>query len=294
MGASVKRIGVFVINLDRDADRFVHMQRELDRIGLAFERFPAVLGMAVPDWLRPWFLDAEGRIASRLKPGEVGVYASHIALHRMLLDEARFDWLLVMEDDCEIAPDLPALIERLASSDLEFDIVKLSNPAKAAFIDHGAVIPGRALVTYQRVPNNLGAYLISRAGAEKTTRYRGLRRYAIDEDMRRDWDWGLLTYGILPAPIRANIFDRSSIDAMGDRGLGREGLIDKLRRRRIGTPAEWARQFVWQVERFGLLGYLGALLAFARRSVAKRVTGAAPSEHALRISGKPIDLGPAG
>lgn len=265
------------------------MTSELGRLGLAFERFPAVLGAGVPDWLRPWFLDAQGRIASRLKPGEVGVYASHIALHRRLLEDERFDWLLVMEDDCEIAADLPALLETLARSDIAFDIVKLSNPSKAAFLDHGAIIPGRALVTYQRVPNNLGAYLISRAGAEKTTRFRGLRRYAIDEDMRRDWDWGLRTYGILPAPLRANIFEQSSIDDLGDRRLGRESFFDKFRRRRIGTPAQWVRQFSWQAERFGFFGYLKAVLALAHRSIAKRFFAATPSQEGLRIAGKPID-----
>lgn len=266
----MKRFGLRVINLGRDTRRLDHMAAELAKTGLPFDRFPAVEGLSVPEWLRPWFFDADGNLASPLKPGEIGVYASHLSLHRQLLDDDHLDWLLVMEDDLEIDPDLADLLAALAARAPDFDILKLSNPPKAAYLDHGDVCPGRSLVTYSRVPNNLGAYLISRSGAAKTTRFRGLRTFAIDEDMRCPWDWDLETLGIVPAPIRANIFDTSSIDAMGDRGLGRETFLQKLRRRRWEGPAGWVRRIRWQWRHLGGWGYFRCILATLLNSLSKR------------------------
>ena len=94
------RIAVFVINLDRDKDRLAFMARQLDALGLAWERFPAVLGIAVPDELRAWFFTPEGAPSPALTPGEIGVYASHLSAHRRLL-ASDFDAALVFEDDVE-------------------------------------------------------------------------------------------------------------------------------------------------------------------------------------------------
>lgn len=276
------RIAAYLINLDRDTDRREHMRVQLGTAGVPFERFPAIHGIAVPDWLRPWFFEADGAPVASLKPGEIGVYASHLSLHRQLLADEGADAYLVMEDDLAIAGDLAPLLAALTARAPEFDLIRLSNPAKAPYLDHGEVSPGRALVTYSRVPNNMGAYLISRAGAGKTTRFRGIRRFAIDEDMRRPWDWSIETFGILPAPVRANIFETSSIDAMGDRGLGAESFLAKLRRRRIGTPADWARQIAWQARQFGLVGYLSAMARGALHSVLKRL-GFMTTARAFRL-----------
>lgn len=268
------RIGLTLINLDRDTARLAHMAGQLEEQGLAFERFPAVYGTAVPEWLKPWFFDAGGRVTPTLKPGEIGVYASHISLHRALLDREDIDALLVMEDDLELAPDFADVITALEAMPVDWDIIKLSNPPKAPYLDHGDIAPGRALATYSRVPNNLGAYVISRAGAIKTTRFRGQRIWAIDEDMRRPWDWELETLGIVPPPARANIFETSSIDAMGARALGKESALQKLGRRRWGGPAAWFRQIRWQIRHLGLAGYLGAIVRTGLKSLLKRITPA--------------------
>jgi glycosyl transferase family 25 len=278
------RIGIALINLDRDGLRLDHMRDELGRAGLAFERFPAILGLAVPDELRALFLDASGVPLSRLKPGEIGVYASHLALHRQLLARSDLDALVVMEDDLEVSPDLGAVLAGLAALEEPVDIVRLSNPAKEPALDHGEVTPGRSLVTYWRVPNNMGCYLITKSGAAKTTAMPA-PRFAIDEDMRRPWEIGLETFGVLPAPVRANIFDRSSIDAMGDRGLGRESTLEKLRRRHRPTLAQIAAYWRWQIARFGAAGTIRALAGSAVTSLLKRARGnSAPP----RLPGRPI------
>ena len=40
---------IYVINLDRDAERMASIRDNLDRLGLRFERLPAVMGKDVPE-----------------------------------------------------------------------------------------------------------------------------------------------------------------------------------------------------------------------------------------------------
>ena len=243
------------------------MRAELSNAGLAFERFPAVLGVAVPDWLKSRFFEADGTPVQCLKPGEIGVYASHLVLHRHLLERDDLDALVIMEDDLRIAPDFANIVTSIAQISEDFDIIRLSNPAKAPFITHGYVGDCRHLVTYSRVPNNMGCYLISKSGAKKTTRHIGVSRFAIDEDMRRPWRWGLETFGVLPAPVDANIFEKSSIDALGKRALGAESTWQKLRRRQIGSPKDWLAQIRWQIRHLGARNYLSCLYFRVSRSI---------------------------
>jgi hypothetical protein len=266
------RIGIALINLAKDRDRLAHMTQQFAAAGIGFERFEAVYGLAVPEALRPWFFDAKGQPTPHLKPGEIGVYASHLALHRQLLDHADLDALVVFEDDCAIAPDFADVLKALASGGKAFEIVRLSNPTKAAYVDHGTLVAGRHLVTYARVPNNMGSYLITRDGARMTTASPTLRRFAIDEDFRRPWELGLETLGVLPPPVRANIFETSSIDAMGARALGRESFLEKLRRRHWPGPPELIRQWRWQSAHLGRGGYARAIMLGALWSAAKRLS----------------------
>lgn len=265
----------YLINLDRDPDRLAHMRGEFAREGLAVERVSAVLGLAMPDWVKPYFLDAEGRIASALKPGEVGCYASHLVVAKRLLEDGHA-FALVCEDDL-ILPDgiLPLLQEAVAALPEGWDILRLSNPVKAPWQVRATLARGHDLAVYARVPNNTGAHLLSRAGAAKLLAP-GLRHLQIDEHLRRPWLLGIETYGIVPAPIRSNIFD-STIDQIGDRGLAREGTWQKLKRRHIGSPREWLAEIRWQVSHLGAAGWLGAVAISAAHSVAKAVLpGLAP------------------
>jgi GR25 family glycosyltransferase involved in LPS biosynthesis len=41
---------IYVINLDRDAERMASIRANLETLGLPFERLPAVVGKEVPDW----------------------------------------------------------------------------------------------------------------------------------------------------------------------------------------------------------------------------------------------------
>lgn len=261
-------LGALLINLDRDPERHSHMAAEFERIGLPYTRIPAVLGLGMPGWVKPYFLDASGNIASGLKAGEVGCYASHLVVAKHLIDSGRA-YALICEDDLTLPDDLVPLLESaLGRLPAGWDILRLSNPPKAAYSVIADLPAGRDLVLYSRVPNNTGCHLLSRSGAEKLLAP-GVRSLQIDEHLRRPWRLEMETYGIAPAPVISNIFD-STIDAISDRGLGLESWVAKTRRRDLGSPADWLRQIIWQVGHLGVPGVLSAFVRTHLASLGKR------------------------
>lgn len=93
----MRRSGVF-INLDRSADRRAAMQAQLQAAGIDWvQRLPAVNGAALQ-------VPADCRIT----PAEYGCWLSHLqAIEAAPADQAGF----VFEDDVELSPDLPALLQ---------------------------------------------------------------------------------------------------------------------------------------------------------------------------------------
>jgi glycosyl transferase, family 25 len=251
-----QNIRTFVINLDRDRDRMVHMAKELEAAGLTFERFQAVYGLAVPESVAPFLLTADGTAASRLKPGEIGCYASHLALHQKIVADDTIEAALVLEDDVRLTPDFAALLQQLLQALPEgWDIVRLSNAPKKAWLARAPLVGGHELATYSRIPNNTGAYLISRKGAARFLAMSGPRHRAIDEDLRRPWFHGLSTWGVVPPPIVSNLFD-STIDALGDRGLRPGFNPGKLFAKAPEGPVTTFRRLFWTVRSLGLSGWL--------------------------------------
>lgn len=270
------RLGIFVINLERDAVRLEHMDNRLKAIGLTYERFPAIHGHEVPQWLRKWFFTDNGEPVQSLTKGEVGVYASHLCVHKLLI-ERDLDAALVMEDDLVIDETLVTVLENLTKLPAGWDIVRLSNTAKAAYVHVGQLYPGVGIVAYTRIPINVAAYLVSRAGAVKTTTFRGLRRDPVDLDWRRPWDWGLNTYGIAPAPAMEGIFP-SSIDSLGSR--------PPRKTRPVPSPTALYRQLRWQLKQLGFANYMACLRATwawrVRRFFSPHVKNS-PRENFLRV-----------
>lgn len=206
---------VLFINLERSIDRRGHMEGELGRVGLVFERVAGIPGADLPDRFKPYFCTPDGQLASPLKLGEVGCHAAHLAAYERFLAGSEAT-ALVLEDDVHLPADLAPLLARiLAKLPADWDIVRLSNTPKRAYVPLDPIADGYHLVRYSKVPTLASAYLLSRAGARKLLAP-GLRVHAIDEYLRRPWLMDLDTFGIVPPPIRLMSFD-SNIDAFEDR-----------------------------------------------------------------------------
>lgn len=59
---------VFLINLEKDRDRLGIMTAQMAALSIPFERVEAVYGTKMPEWIKPYFLDQAGNIASDLLP----------------------------------------------------------------------------------------------------------------------------------------------------------------------------------------------------------------------------------
>ncbi len=236
---------VFLINLDRDVDRLEHMREQLARAGLPYERVPACRGDDLPEWLRPYFEPAEGADPQALSPGEIGCYASHLSIMRHLVETPEGGPALVLEDDLRIDDGLRPLLAGLERLPSDWDMIRLSNPAKSAAVVRRHVEGVGDIVTYWRVPNNTGAFLITPRGAKQFLTYGGRRLRAIDEDLRRPWEHGLRIYGLLPPPIEANILVSS---------IGNTRRELPARKRFKAAPRHRLDELAFRIREFGLFG----------------------------------------
>lgn len=245
----------FVINLDRDSERMEWMWRELDRIGLIFERVPGLTCDTLPGWIRDQFFAPGGEPYGALSQGEIGCYASHLSIMKKIVDENYRHPVLVLEDDLRIDMDLLNCIEDIESTMGEWDIIRLSNRAKSPYFSCTSLGCNREVVRYWRVPNNTGAYLINLQGAKKFLQAYSRRTQAIDEELRRPWKHHLRTYGVEPAPVASNIF-ASSIEEMGVRS----DLTPDIKRRKIRHALELFSKLRYVLEQFGLPGCIKVML----------------------------------
>lgn len=194
-------VRIFVINLDDDTERLVGTKSRLAALGLSFERFPAYQGANLPDWLKQQFFDEAGRPLSTLSPGEIGCYASHLAVARQILDEDIDDPVLVLEDDGEFSADLPDVLKRLQALPPDWQIVRMSSQLETAYMPVRRITSASTLVRYWYPPAGTTGYLINKAGAGRFLAAASQRKRPVDQDLRRFWETRLVTYGVVPRLI---------------------------------------------------------------------------------------------
>lgn len=111
-------VKTYLINLDEAKDRLAHMREELARVGLDFERIPAVRGSALSAEERARsFSPVRSFVASkarRLKDGEIGCALSHLAVYRKMIARGE-DVALVLEDDVRLTDRFKAVLARALS-----------------------------------------------------------------------------------------------------------------------------------------------------------------------------------
>jgi glycosyl transferase, family 25 len=235
-------IATFVINLDRSTARLERITKQFALAGLRFNRFPAIDGCNIPQEFQTYFQGCN------LLPGEIGCYASHLALWHLVAE--RDQPALICEDDVLLPDDLGALLDDLlAALPNGWDVVRLSSVAKRGIVPiDGRLTGSRSLVQYSREPTNAGATLVSPGGARKLIEPRAIRR-PVDQDLRCPWDFGLRTYGVVPRPIREVPGGDSIIGAIGHR-IHRTSEMTNLAVRiahnvRSLGFSNWARCLAW-------------------------------------------------
>ena len=151
---------VYVINLDRRPDRLETIAADLGRLGLPFERVPAVDARQLPPEDRadrnPLF--RAGSKACMLSHGE--------ALRRFLATDR--DAAMILEDDAELASDLPAACRSTGWWPEGTGLIKLERPNRLKDLQGprcGQTPGGRELRRIVRWNAGSAGYLIDRDAA---------------------------------------------------------------------------------------------------------------------------------
>lgn len=122
----------FLINLDKDVERLAAADAQLKRLGIEYERFPAVYGKNLSrvemrkhvSTFRSWSVN--GRMYT---PGQVGCTLSHIFIYQRMVEE-NIPMAMVFEDDVTMSDDMPRM---MAFVEKELDA---SRPQWVLFSDH--------------------------------------------------------------------------------------------------------------------------------------------------------------
>ncbi len=143
-------IPAFLINLDRSTARLAHMMSAFDRLGIAYERVPAVDGQG----LAPAELAAAGPL---MTAGEVGCYLSHrSAWGRIAASGASFG--AVFEDDIHVAASLATFLAAPDWIPDDAEIVKIDTMLNTVYMDrNGAQAPAGYRLARLRSTHSGGA-----------------------------------------------------------------------------------------------------------------------------------------
>ena len=232
-------IKIFVISLRAEQARRAYVQRELSDAGLAFRFFDAIEGTAAERHfaaIDPWSFLINARREPTL--GEMGCYASHRSLwqHCVELDEP----ILVLEDDCELAPGFAAALKHVEAFVRKYGFVRLEecrrprkiNPLRLMFRPHKPVHPitqEGALTLYYLAdpPTGMVGYALSPASAAKLVAASEALDAPVDRFMQRTWEHGVPLFGIEPPLV--SIAPLSAASTIGVRTRTRNPVVVLIR-----------------------------------------------------------------
>ena len=156
---------VFVINLDRSKKRLLNISSQLEKLGIPFERFPAVDGNGIINQ-ELYFNKKRFKLECLhdVVPGEVGCSLSHIKIWRRIVD-SKIPFALVLEDDVDLDKELPCFLssQEFKKADflkLDFDPDKYtgSQPKTIQAI-------GKEVIECDLAPYSAAGYIISKKAA---------------------------------------------------------------------------------------------------------------------------------
>lgn len=156
---------VFVINLDRSKKRLINISNQLEKLGIPFERFPAVDGNGIINQ-EIYFNKKRFKLECLhdVVPGEVGCSLSHINIWRKIVD-SKIPFALVLEDDVDLDKELPRFL-----SSQEFkkaDFLKLDYDSNKYTGSQPKIIQslGKEVVECDLAPYSAAGYIISKKAA---------------------------------------------------------------------------------------------------------------------------------
>ena len=190
----------FLINLDKNADRLEYMARQLNGLGLSFERFPAVYGKALSAEERSRMFAARRSLLAmrrRMSDGEIGCALSHVGVYKKMIEQ-NIPAAVVLEDDVVLDERFVFALRRVEAA---------ADPSKpqiclfSAYKQPGADVFPEEI---RRVPALYCAdgYLLTLAAAKLIAKINYPVTCVADDFKRWRRYFGLELYQVYPATVR--------------------------------------------------------------------------------------------
>lgn len=214
------RLRTWVINLDRAPERLEHIREQLRRVGLDFERLPAVDAREMRSDQQSALDVAAYRRLHGKEPvlGELGCYLSHVeVMRRFLASDAAF--ALVLEDDVGVHDSLPAVLKGLAGCAARWDMVKLSAVHSGTPVPVVEIAPGHDLAVMLSKCTGSSAYLVNRRAAEVYLARLLPMALPYDHVFDQGWRFGLKVRLVTPTPC---LHDDQAVSTIGAQGPSRK------------------------------------------------------------------------
>ncbi|BBD37288.1 glycosyl transferase [Aminobacter sp. Y103A] len=225
----------YVINLDRDTTRLAWMTDAFRKVGLSFDRYPAINKDQLSD---ETVSHASG--SAGWSRGEIACFLSHVELWKQIAVGAE-PYAAIFEDDVHLSPDATVFLADTSWIPLGVDLIKLEttlNPVRVG--GRQFEFAGHALVKLQSFHNGSAGYILSRrhaallaASADKVDR-------PVDDfifDLHKGACWQLapaicIQDMFLPGSnMIASTLEQGRQDARGLKRLKpRQSLMQKVRR----------------------------------------------------------------
>jgi len=248
----MSQIPIFVINLDRAAERVAHISKQFEALGLTFERVPAVDGSLLTAAEKRKF-NPPRLIGGEMSDGEIGCFASHLRVFQIIVDRG-LPRVCVMEDDINMNPRAPGWLASDAPLPAGCDILKIEGIIRPKT----TVLPileyaGQKIVFSWQVSFGTAAYIITLDGARRALRRLTRMGSPIDHALFRYWENGLNVYEVHPFPVWQ---DRRAINYIQEN----RSAVFKLRaakthvrrlHKRFTKTAAGMRITFYQLRRFG-------------------------------------------
>jgi glycosyl transferase family 25 len=234
-------LSTWVINLDRAPERLARIGAQMQRLGLPFERLPAVDARAFTPTQKASIDEARYQRQHGMPslPGELGCYLSHVeVVQRFLAGSSAF--ALVLEDDVVLRDSLPAVLQGLLAHPGRWDTVKLSAVHSGTPVPVLELAPGHALAVMLSRCTGSSAYLMNRRAAQAYAE--GLLPMSLPYDHVFDqgWRFGLKVRLVTPTPCHHDDQITSTIGAPPSR-LRKFHWTRRLTTHAFRVRNEWRR-----------------------------------------------------
>jgi glycosyl transferase family 25 len=189
------KIPVFVINLDRSADRLLHVRESAEKLGVELTRVRAVDGAQLTPAQsskvdRAFFERNHGK---QVLPAEIGCYLSHLDALEAIAHSAETH-AVIIEDDVRFQPDFLVFLRDLIALD-GWDAVKLVNHRTRAFVAHAKVNDSYRIGRCAHGPcGSSAAYVVTRQGARRLLAALSPMRLPYDVALERGWQGGYAVF----------------------------------------------------------------------------------------------------